>query len=152
AMSAGMAFEALNNAGISGADLLVILNDNDMSISEPVGALDQYLAKVLSSRFYNTVRRSGKEMLAKLPPMQEIARRAEEHVKGMVLPGTLFEEFGFNYIGPIDGHDVGRLVTTLENVKQLRGPQLLHVITKKGYGYARAEEEPILYHGVTPFD
>jgi 1-deoxy-D-xylulose-5-phosphate synthase len=152
AMSAGMAFEALNNAGISGADLLVILNDNDMSISEPVGALDQYLAKVLSSRFYNSVRRSGKEMLAKLPPMQEIARRAEEHVKGMVLPGTLFEEFGFNYIGPVDGHDVDALVKTLANIRELKGPQFLHIITKKGYGYPKAEEDPILYHGVTKFD
>jgi 1-deoxy-D-xylulose-5-phosphate synthase len=123
-----------------------------MSISEPVGALNGYLAKLLASRLYNTMRRGGKEVLAKLPPVQELAKRAEEHVKGMVLPGTLFEEFGFNYIGPIDGHDVGKLVTTLENVKELRGPQLLHVITKKGYGYARAEEEPILYHGVTPFD
>jgi 1-deoxy-D-xylulose-5-phosphate synthase len=152
AMSAGMAFEALNNAGIAGADLLVILNDNEMSISEPVGALNGYLVKLLASRLYNSVRRGGKEVLSKLPPVKELAKRAEEHVKGMVLPGTLFEEFGFNYIGPIDGHDVGKLVTTLENVRELRGPQLLHVITKKGYGYARAEEEPILYHGVTPFD
>ena len=153
AMSAGMAFEALNNAGISGADLLVILNDNDMSISEPVGALDQYLAKVLSSRLYNTVRRSGKEMLSKLPPpVHEIARRAEEHVKGMVLPGTLFEEFGFNYIGPIDGHDVDALVRTLANVRELKGPQFLHVVTRKGYGYPKAEEDPILYHGVSKFD
>ena len=127
-----MAFEALNNAGISGADLLVILNDNDMSISEPVGALDQYLAKVLSSRLYNTVRRSGKEVLSKLPPMHELARRAEEHVKGMVLPGTLFEEFGFNYIGPIDGHDVDALVKTLANVRELKGPQFLHVVTQEG--------------------
>jgi 1-deoxy-D-xylulose-5-phosphate synthase len=153
AMSAGMAFEALNNAGISGADLLVILNDNDMSISEPVGALDQYLAKVLSSRLYNTVRRSGKEMLSKLPPpVHELARRAEEHVKGMVLPGTLFEEFGFNYIGPIDGHDVDALVSTLANVRELKGPQFLHVVTRKGYGYPKAEEDPILYHGVSKFD
>ena len=152
AMSAGMAFEALNNAGSAGADLLVILNDNEMSISEPVGALTGYLAKLLASRLYNTVRRGGKDVLAKLPPVQELAKRAEEHMKGMMLPGTLFEEFGFNYIGPIDGHDVGKLVTTLENVKELRGPQLLHVITKKGYGYPRAEKEPILYHGVTPFD
>ena len=152
AMSAGMAFEALNNAGIAGADLLVILNDNEMSISEPVGALNGYLAKVLASRLYNTVRRGGKEVLSKLPPVKELAKRAEEHVKGMVLPGTLFEEFGFNYIGPIDGHDVGKLVATLTNVKELRGPQFLHVITKKGYGYTRAEDEPILYHGVTPFD
>jgi 1-deoxy-D-xylulose-5-phosphate synthase len=153
AMTAGMAFEALNNAGISGADLLVILNDNDMSISEPVGALDQYLAKVLSSRLYNNVRRSGKEMLAKLPsPVHELARRAEEHVKGMVLPGTLFEEFGFNYIGPVDGHDVDALVKTLANIRELKGPQFLHVVTKKGYGYPKAEEDPILYHGVSKFD
>ncbi len=152
AMTAGMAFEALNNAGISGADLLVILNDNDMSISEPVGALDQYLAKVLSSRLYNSVRRSGKEVLSKLGPMHELARRAEEHVKGMVLPGTLFEEFGFNYIGPIDGHDVDTLVKTLANIRELRGPQFLHVVTRKGYGYPKAEDDPILYHGVTKFD
>ena len=153
AMTAGMAFEAMNNAGISGTDLLVILNDNDMSISEPVGALDQYLAKVLSSRLYNSVRRSGKEMLAKLPqPVHEIARRAEEHVKGMVLPGTLFEEFGFNYIGPIDGHDVDALVRTLANVRELKGPQFLHIVTRKGYGYPKAEEDPILYHGVSKFD
>ena len=152
AMSAGMAFEALNNAGIAGADLLVILNDNEMSISEPVGAFHQYLAKVLSSRFYNTVRRGGKEVLSKLPPVKELAKRWEEHMKGMVLPGTLFEEFGFNYIGPIDGHDLDALVTTLSNVRALKGPQFLHVITRKGYGYARAEDDPILYHGVTKFD
>jgi 1-deoxy-D-xylulose-5-phosphate synthase len=153
AMSAGMAFEALNNAGIAGADLLVILNDNEMSISEPVGALNNYLAKVLSSRLYDTVRRGGKELLSKLPgPAHEIAKRAEEHVKGMVLPGTLFEEFGFNYIGPIDGHDLGLLVATLVNVRKLRGPQFLHVVTKKGHGYARAEDDPILYHGVGRFD
>jgi 1-deoxy-D-xylulose-5-phosphate synthase len=150
AMSAGMAFEALNNA--EDADLLVILNDNEMSISEPVGAFNQYLAKVLSSRLYNTVRRGGKEVLARLGPVHEIARRAEEHVKGMVLPGTLFEEFGFNYIGPIDGHDVDALVDTLENVRALKGPQFLHVLTRKGYGYARAEDDPILYHSVTRFD
>ena len=152
AMSAGMAFEALNNAGTAGADLLVILNDNEMSISEPVGALNGYLARLLASGFYNSVRRGGKEVLSKLPPMQELARRWEEHMKGMVLPGTLFEELGFNYIGPIDGHDVDTLVKTLTNVKALKGPQLLHVITKKGYGYARAEDDPILYHGVTRFD
>ncbi len=152
AMSAGMAFEALNNAGIAGADLLVVLNDNEMSISEPVGAFHQYLAKVLSSRFYNSVRRGGKEVLSKLPPVKDFARRWEEHMKGMVLPGTLFEEFGFNYIGPIDGHDVDALVATLGNVRALKGPQFLHVITRKGYGYARAEEDPILYHGVTKFD
>jgi 1-deoxy-D-xylulose-5-phosphate synthase len=152
AMSAGMAFEALNNAGTAGADLLVILNDNEMSISEPVGALNGYLAKLLASGFYNSVRRGGKEVLSKLPPVKELARRWEEHMKGMVLPGTLFEEFGFNYIGPIDGHDVDALVKTLANVKVLKGPQLLHVITKKGYGYARAEDDPILYHSVTKFD
>ena len=150
AMSAGMAFEALNNA--EGADLLVILNDNDMSISEPVGAINQYLAKVLASRFYNTVRSGGKEVLSKLPPVRELAKRAEEHVKGMVLPGTLFEEFGFNYIGPIDGHDIELLTRTLANVRKLKGPQFLHVVTRKGYGYARAEEAPILYHGVSKFD
>jgi 1-deoxy-D-xylulose-5-phosphate synthase len=152
AMSAGMAFEALNNAGTAGADLLVILNDNEMSISEPVGALNSYLAKLLSSRFYNFVRRGSKEVLSRVPPVKELAKRWEEHMKGMVLPGTLFEEFGFNYIGPIDGHDVDTLVRTLANVKELKGPQLLHVITRKGYGYARAEDDPILYHGVTRFD
>ena len=130
----------------------MILNDNEMSISEPVGALNSYLARLLASRFYNSVRRGGKEVLSKLPPVKELAKRWEEHMKGMVLPGTLFEEFGFNYIGPIDGHDVDTLVRTLANVKALKGPQLLHVITRKGYGYARAEEDPILYHGVTKFD
>ncbi len=150
AMSAGMAFEALNNA--QGSDILVILNDNEMSISEPVGALNGYLAKILSSRMYNTVRRGGKEVLSRLPPVHDLARRVEEHMKGMVLPGTLFEEFGFNYIGPIDGHDVDSLVRTLANVKSLSGPQFLHVLTKKGYGYPRAEEDPILYHGVGKFD
>ncbi len=152
AMSAGMAFEALNNAGAANADLLVVLNDNEMSISEPVGAIHQYLANVLSSRLYNTVRRGGKEVLAKLGPVGELARRVEEHAKGMVLPGTLFEELGFNYIGPVDGHDVELLVATLSNVRALKGPQFLHVMTKKGYGYARAESDPILYHGVTKFD
>src|SRR5258708_26450539 len=152
AMSAGMAFEAMNNAGAAGADLLVILNDNDMSISEPVGAFNNYLARLLSGRVYNTMRRGGKEVLSKLPPVKELARRWEEHMKGMVLPGTLFEEFGFNYIGPIDGHDLDTLVKTLSNVQKLSGPQLLHVMTRKGHGYARAEEDPILYHGVTKFD
>jgi 1-deoxy-D-xylulose-5-phosphate synthase len=150
AMSAGMAFEALNNA--EGVNVLVILNDNEMSISEPVGAINQYFAKVLASRLYNSVRRGGKEVLAKLGPVREIAKRAEEHMKGMVLPGTLFEEFGFNYIGPIDGHDLDALVDTLANVRALKGPQFLHVVTRKGYGYARAEADPILYHGVTKFD
>jgi len=152
AMSAGMAFEALNNAGASGSDLLVILNDNEMSISEPVGAIHQYLAKVLSSSLYNRVRRGGKEVLSRLPPVQELAKRWEEHMKGMVLPGTLFEELGFNYIGPIDGHDLDSLCATLANVRDMKGPQFLHVITKKGYGYQRAEDDPILYHGVAKFD
>ena len=152
AMSAGMAFEALNNAGASGADLLVILNDNDMSISESVGAFNNYLARLLSGRVYNTLRRGSKEVLSKLPPVKELAKRWEEHTKGMVLPGTLFEELGFNYIGPIDGHDLDTLVKTLANVKKLKGPQLLHVMTRKGHGYARAEDDPILYHGVTKFD
>lgn len=152
AMSAGMAFEALNNAGAMDTDLLVILNDNEMSISEPVGAFNNYLARLLSGRVYNTVRRGSKEMLAKVPPVKEWARRWEEHMKGMVLPGTLFEEFGFNYIGPIDGHDIDVLVSTLNNVKKLTGPQLLHVLTKKGAGYDKAEADPILYHGVSQFD
>jgi 1-deoxy-D-xylulose-5-phosphate synthase len=152
AMSAGMAFEALNNAGAADVDLLVILNDNDMSISESVGAFNNYLARLLSGRVYNTMRRGGKEVLSKLPPVKELARRWEEHMKGMVLPGTLFEEFGFNYIGPIDGHDMDTLVKTLSNVKQLSGPQLLHVMTGKGHGYELAEADPILYHGVTKFD
>ncbi len=152
AMSAGMAFEALNNAGTADADMLVVLNDNDMSISEPVGAFNNYLARLLSGSIYNSVRSGGKEVLAKLPPVRELAKRWEEHMKGMVLPGTLFEELGFNYIGPIDGHDVGLLVKTLRNVSALKGPQLLHVVTRKGHGYAKAEEDPILYHGVGAFD
>jgi 1-deoxy-D-xylulose-5-phosphate synthase len=142
----------MNNAGGADVDLLVILNDNDMSISESVGAFNNYLARLLSSRVYNTVRRGGKELLAKLPPVKELAKRWEEHTKGMVLPGTLFEEFGFNYIGPIDGHDLDTLVKTLSNVRQLSGPQLLHVMTGKGHGYPKAEADPILYHGVTKFD
>ena len=152
AMSAGMAFEALNNAGVMDANLLVILNDNDMSISRPVGALNNYLAKLMSGRFYATARRAGEKVLGVVPPVLELAKRAEEHVKGMVTPGTLFEEFGFNYIGPIDGHDLDVLITTLNNVKQLDGPQFLHVVTRKGAGYKMAEEDPILYHGVGKFD
>jgi 1-deoxy-D-xylulose-5-phosphate synthase len=152
AMTAGMAFEALNNAGAAAADVLVILNDNDMSISEPVGALNNHLARLLSSRLYNNVRRGGKEVLSLLPPVGRFAKRWESHTKGMVLPGTLFEELGFNYIGPIDGHDLDALVGTLANVRKLGGPQFLHVVTRKGYGYARAEADPILYHGVTRFD
>ncbi|HMV12081.1 MAG TPA: 1-deoxy-D-xylulose-5-phosphate synthase [Nitrosomonas sp.] len=152
AMSAGMAFEALNNAGVMDANLLVILNDNDMSISPPVGALNNYLAKLMSGRFYATARRAGEKVLGVVPPVLELARRAEEHVKGMMTPGTLFEEFGFNYIGPIDGHDLDVLLTTLSNIKHLDGPQFLHVVTRKGAGYKLAEEDPILYHGVGKFD
>jgi len=152
AMSAGMAFEALNNAGAMDANLLVILNDNDMSISRPVGALNNYLAKLMSGRFYAAARRASEKVLSVTPPLWELAKRAEEHVKGMVIPGTLFEEFGFNYIGPIDGHDLEVLVTTLGNLKKLDGPQFLHVVTRKGAGYDLAEQDPILYHGVGKFD
>lgn len=152
AMTAGMAFEALNNAGSAGADMLVILNDNEMSISPNVGALTNYLAKLMSGRFYAAARKAGSRVLEGLPPIHELARRAEEHVKGMVTPGTLFEEFGFNYIGPIDGHDLGLLVETLENLKGREGPQFLHIVTKKGQGYKLAEADPVLYHGVTKFD
>lgn len=152
AMSAGMAFEALNNAGVMDANLLVVLNDNDMSISRPVGALNNYLAKLMSGRFYATARRAGEKMLRAMPPMLELAKRAEEHMKGMVTPGTLFEELGFNYIGPIDGHDLDVLIATLDNIKHLEGPQFLHVVTRKGAGYKVAEEDPILYHGVGKFD
>ena len=152
AMTAGMAFEALNNAGAMDTNLLVILNDNDMSISENVGALNNYLARLLSGRFYNSAWRMGEKVLGVLPPVLELAKRAEEHAKGMVTPGTLFEEFGFNYIGPIDGHEMDVLVPTLINLRGLEGPQLLHVVTRKGKGYKLAEDDPILYHGVTKFD
>ena len=152
AMTAGMAFEALNNAGTMDANLLVVLNDNDMSISENVGALNNYLAKLMSGRFYAAARKTGEKVLGVMPPVLELAKRAEEHVKGMVTPGTLFEEFGFNYIGPIDGHNIDVLVQTLGNLKKLEGPQFLHVVTRKGKGYERAEDDPILYHGVTKFD
>ncbi|MDP2026998.1 1-deoxy-D-xylulose-5-phosphate synthase [Sulfuriferula sp.] len=152
AMTAGMAFEALNNAGDIDANLLVILNDNDMSISPNVGALSNYLAKLMSGRFYAAARRAGEKVLSKVPPMLELARRTEEHVKGMVTPGTLFEEFGFNYIGPIDGHDLGVLVDTLKNIQRLSGPQFLHIVTRKGKGYEPAEDNPCLYHGVGSFN
>ncbi len=152
AMTAGMAFEALNNAGAMDANLLVVLNDNDMSISENVGALNNYLAKLMSGRFYAAARKTSEKVLGVVPPMLELAKRAEEHVKGMVTPGTLFEEFGFNYIGPIDGHNLDALVSTLSNIKRLDGPQFLHVVTRKGKGYEPAEKDPILYHGVTKFD
>ena len=152
AMTAGMAFEALNNAGVLGANLLVVLNDNDMSISRPVGALRNYLARLMSGPLYSTVRGTGDRMLRGTPTLHEFAKRWEEHMKGMVTPGTLFEEFGFNYIGPIDGHDTEALIATLANIKKLRGPQFLHVVTKKGKGYVPAEEDPILYHGTGKFD
>jgi 1-deoxy-D-xylulose-5-phosphate synthase len=152
AMTAGMAFEALNNAGAMDANILVVLNDNDMSISENVGALNNYLAKLMSGRFYAAARKTSEKVLGVVPPMLELAKRAEEHVKGMVTPGTLFEEFGFNYIGPIDGHNLDVLVSTLGNLKKLDGPQFLHVVTRKGKGYEPAEKDPILYHGVTKFD
>ncbi|HPG62938.1 MAG TPA: 1-deoxy-D-xylulose-5-phosphate synthase, partial [Casimicrobium sp.] len=151
-MTAGMAFEALNNAGAMNTNLLVILNDNEMSISEPVGALNNYLSRLLASKTYGKVRSVGKSMLSAIPPVSRFARRWEEHMKGMVLPGTMWEEFGFNYIGPIDGHDVNLLVDTLNKVKELPGPQFLHVLTRKGAGYERAEDDPILYHGVPKFD
>ncbi|MBI4757010.1 MAG: 1-deoxy-D-xylulose-5-phosphate synthase [Betaproteobacteria bacterium] len=151
AMSGGMAFEALNNAGVADADLLVILNDNEMSISPPVGALTNILARMLSGRTFNAARKAGEKVLGVAPSMLELARRVEEHVKGMVMPGTLFEEFGFNYIGPIDGHDLDALIPTLRNIAALRGPQFLHVITRKGRGYKLAEADPVLYHGVTKF-
>jgi 1-deoxy-D-xylulose-5-phosphate synthase len=147
-----MAFEALNHAGSSPTDLLTVLNDNDMSISENVGALSNYLARALSGRMYSHLRESGKKVLRQMPTVWELARRSEEHLKGMVLPGTLFEEMGFNYIGPIDGHDVKALVSTLQNVKKLHGPQFLHVVTRKGKGYAPAEADPIKWHGPGPFD
>ncbi len=152
AMSGGMAFEALNNAGAMNANLLVVLNDNDMSISSPVGALNNYLAKLMSGRFYAAMRRGGEKVLGVVPPMLEFAKRTEEHMKGMVTPGTLFEEFGFNYIGPIDGHDLDVLTTTLNNIRHLEGPQFLHVVTQKGKGYTHAEKDCVLYHGVGKFD
>ncbi len=153
AMTAGMAFEALNNAGSTDANLLVILNDNDMSISKNVGALNNYLAKLLSGRFYDSVRQTGKHVLDIVPPVKEFARRAEEHAKGMVYPGgTLFEELGFNYIGPIDGHDMDTLVTTLRNINALNGMQFLHIVTQKGKGFEPAEDDPNKYHGVNKFD
>lgn len=153
AMTAGMAFEALNNAGETNANLLVILNDNDMSISKNVGALNNYLAKLLSGRFYDSVRKTGKQVLDIMPPIKEFARRAEEHAKGMVSPGgTLFEEFGFNYIGPIDGHDMDVLIDTLTNIRALEGMQFLHIVTQKGKGFEPAEVDPNKYHGVSKFD
>src|SRR5438445_1386831 len=152
AMSAGMAFEALNNAGVMDTDLLVILNDNDMSISPAVGALNRYLARLMSGRFYVAARKTGEQVLASMPPLWNLAKKVEEHAKGLVVPSTLFEEFGFNYVGPIDGHDLDSLIPTLRNIKELKGPQFLHVVTKKGQGYKLAEADPVLYHGPGKFD
>jgi 1-deoxy-D-xylulose-5-phosphate synthase len=152
AMTAGMAFEALNNGGVSTSKLLVILNDNDMSISPPVGALNRYLAQLMSGKFYSAAKEVGKQVLKGAPPLFELAKRFEEHAKGMVVPATLFEKFGFNYIGPIDGHDLESLIPTLENIKNLEGPQFLHVVTKKGQGYKLAEADPVAYHGPGKFD
>ena len=152
ALSGGMAFEALNNAGdMKETDLLVVLNDNDMSISPPVGAINNYLGRILASRFYGKMQSGGRRMLSGVPAVQRFARRAHEHLKGMVLPGTLFEEFGFNYVGPIDGHDIPSLVSTLSGLREARGPQFLHVATIKGRGFKKAESDPVLYHGVGAF-
>ncbi|HPH14446.1 MAG TPA: 1-deoxy-D-xylulose-5-phosphate synthase [Burkholderiaceae bacterium] len=152
ALTAGMAFEALNNAGVAECNLLVILNDNDMSISPPVGALNRYLAQLMSGQFYAAAKNVGKTVLKGAPPLFELAKRIEEHAKGMVVPATLFEKFGFNYVGPIDGHDLDSLIPTLENIKHLKGPQFLHVVTKKGQGYKMAEADPVAYHGPGKFD
>jgi 1-deoxy-D-xylulose-5-phosphate synthase len=156
AMTAGMAFEALNNGGVAHdgvmADMLVVLNDNDMSISPPVGALNRYLARLMSGKFYAAAREGAKTVLKNTPSLFELARRFEEHAKGMVVPGTIFEEFGFNYVGPIDGHDLDSLIPTLQNLRDAKGPQFLHVVTKKGQGYKLAEADPVKYHGPTPFD
>ncbi|MEX8191773.1 1-deoxy-D-xylulose-5-phosphate synthase [Comamonas guangdongensis] len=152
AMTAGMAFEALNNGGVHDANLLVILNDNDMSISPPVGALNRYLAQLMSGHFYAKARDMGKSVLRQVPPLLELAKRLEQQAKGMVVPATMFEQFGFNYIGPIDGHDLDSLIPTLENIKSLKGPQFLHVVTKKGQGYKLAEADPVAYHGPGKFD
>ncbi|MBC7956899.1 MAG: 1-deoxy-D-xylulose-5-phosphate synthase, partial [Cytophagales bacterium] len=147
AMTAGMAFEALNNAGVSGTNMLVVLNDNDMSISPPVGALNRYLARLMSGKFYAAARDTAKTVLKNAPPLFELARRLEEHAKGMVVPCTIFEEFGFTYFGPIDGHDLDSLIPTLENLRDMKGPLFLHVVTKKGMGYKLAEADPVAYHG-----
>ncbi|AWL12453.1 1-deoxy-D-xylulose-5-phosphate synthase [Saliniradius amylolyticus] len=152
AMTAGMAFEAMNHAGDIGKDMVVVLNDNEMSISENVGALNSHLARLLTGNFFNSIRDGGKKLLSSMPPIKEFASRAEEHLKGMVVPGTIFEELGFNYIGPIDGHDVNGLVDTLRNMRSLKGPQILHVVTRKGKGYEMAEKDPIKWHAVPKFN
>jgi 1-deoxy-D-xylulose-5-phosphate synthase len=152
AMTAGMAFEAMNNAGVADCNMLVILNDNDMSISPPVGALNRYLAQLMSGRFYTAAKEVGRQVLKNAPPLFELAKRIEHQTKGLILPATLFEKFGFNYIGPIDGHDLDSLIPTLQNIKGLSGPQFLHVVTRKGQGYKLAEADPIAYHGPGKFD
>jgi 1-deoxy-D-xylulose-5-phosphate synthase len=152
ALSAGMAFEALNHAGPTDLDLLIVINDNEMSISPPVGAISGHLARLLSGKLYNTVREGGKSALKALPQLRELVGRWEEHMKGMVMPGTLFEELGFNYIGPVDGHDVHAMIRTLSNMRDMPGPRILHVVTQKGRGYEPAEGQPVTYHGVSPFD
>ena len=152
AMTAGMAFEALNHGGDIDKDMLVVLNDNEMSISENVGALNSHLARLLTGSFFNSIRDGGKKLLSNVPPIKEFASKAEEHLKGMVAPGTIFEELGFNYVGPIDGHDVDSLVETLANMRVMTGPKLLHVVTKKGKGYESAEKDPIKFHAVPKFD
>ena len=152
AMSAGMAFEAMNNVSIAHSDLLVILNDNDMSISPAVGGMNRYLARLVSGRFFSAARKAAERVLSNVPPLWELAKKVEEHAKGMVVPSTLFEEFGFNYIGPIDGHDLDSLLPTLRNLRELKGPQFLHIVTRKGQGYKLAEADPVLYHGVSKFD
>ncbi len=151
-ITGGMAFEAMNHAGALDANLLVILNDNDMSISPPVGAMNNYFTRVISSKFYSSIREESKKVFSKMPSVWELAKKTEEHVKGMIVPGTLFEELGFNYIGPIDGHDVDMLVETLQNIKDISGPVFFHIVTKKGKGYAPAEKDPLAYHGVPAFD
>jgi 1-deoxy-D-xylulose-5-phosphate synthase len=152
AMSAGMAFEAMNNVVDADADVLVILNDNDMSISPSLGGMNRYLARLVSGRFYNAARRAAEKVLSPVPPLWELAKKVEEHAKGLVVPSTLFEELGFNYIGPIDGHDLDSLLPTLKNIKELKGPQFLHIVTRKGQGYKLAEADPVLYHGVSKFE
>lgn len=152
AMTAGMAFEAMNHAGDINKDMVVVLNDNEMSISENVGALNSHLARLLTGNLFNTIRDGGKKLLSNVPPIKEFASRAEEHIKGMVVPGTIFEELGFNYIGPIDGHDVNGVVDTLRNMRKFKGPQLLHVVTRKGKGYPSAEKDPIKFHAVPKFN
>ncbi|TPV53718.1 1-deoxy-D-xylulose-5-phosphate synthase [Aestuariibacter sp. GS-14] len=152
AMTAGMAFEAMNHAGDISKDMVVVLNDNEMSISENVGALNSHLARLLTGNLFNSIRDGGKKLLSNVPPIKEFASRAEEHIKGMVVPGTIFEELGFNYIGPIDGHDINGVVDTLRNMRRFKGPQLLHVVTKKGKGYPEAEKDPIKFHAVPKFN